>query len=352
MFRPQVGGGRPTDVQSDETHGLAWNILRSVLRDAFGAAFRAFARDTRAAAGLELALGCALALLPVAYACFDLYSRVEADTIGARLAVTMADYVSRGPDTADGKLDGDALKALGKFLYEHELNAPADLVFVITVLRKPSGTTDPVKVLWSDDTIRFGDKTVTAELAGQCPQYVEKSGGQNTAKDRADFKMAAGEALVIVEVCARLTREGSLTGRFVTGDVYRLHILPLRTPKEDLPSPTYTTAAAIIPAAAVVPVAAVVPAAAAIPAIASAVIPAKAGIHRLSPPAHVRAPDAPSASVAAVVPPAAATPAIAFAVIPAKAGIHRLSPSAHVRAPDAPGAGVPANIPPTARAHA
>ena len=319
MFRPQVGGGRPKDVQSDETHGLAWNILRSVLRDAFGAALRAFARDTRAAAGLELALGCALALLPVAYACFDLYSRVEADTIGARLAVTMADYVSRGPDMADGKLDGDALKALGKFLHEHELNAPADLVFVITVLRKPSGTSKPVKVLWSDDTIRFGDETVTAELAGQCPQYVEKSGGKNTAKDRADFKMAAGEALVIVEVCARLTREGSLTGRFVTGDVYRLHILPLRTPKEDVPSPSYTTAAAVIPAATVVPAAtaAVIPAAAVVPVTA-----------------------------------AAATPAIAFAVIPAKAGIHRLSPSAHVRAPDAPGAGVPANIPPTARAHA
>ena len=303
MFRPQVGR-RPTDVQSDETHGLAWNIVRSVLRDAFGAALRAFARDTRAAAGLELALGCALALLPVAYACFDLYSRVEADTIGARLAVTMADYVSRGPDTDGGELDGDALKALGKFLHEYELNAPADLVFVITVLRKPSGTTDPpVKVLWSDDTIRFGDETVTAELAGQCPQYVENSGGQKTAKDRADFKMAAGEALVIVEVCARLTREGSLTGRFVTGDVYRLHILPLRTPEEDVPSPTYTTAAAVVP-------------------------------------------------VAAVVPAAAAAPVIAFAVIPAEAGIHRLSPFAHVRAPAAPGAGVPANIPPTARAHA
>ena len=47
----------------------------------------------------------------------------------------------------------------------------------------------------------------------------------------------------------------------------------------------------------------------------SSVIPAKAGIHRLSPSAHVRASDASIATV--------------LAVIPAEAGIHRLPPSAY-----------------------
>ena len=64
-------------------------------------ALRAFARDTRASAGIELALG-AVALLSVAALCFDLYARVEADTVSGRLAATLADYVSRGPDTDAG----------------------------------------------------------------------------------------------------------------------------------------------------------------------------------------------------------------------------------------------------------
>ena len=200
---------------------------------------QAFVRGTGASAGLEMALG-AVALLTVATLCVDLYARVEADTISSRLAVAMADYVSRGPDTDQGTLDGASLEALGKFLVDHELWVPADVVFIVSLLRQDAGTPRPaVEVLWSDDELRFGDTTVTANLASDCARLVSESGGTASAVLPTEFTMDAGEVLVVVEVCARLTVAGSLTGRFVTGNVYRLHVLPVREPGTSIPAPVH-----------------------------------------------------------------------------------------------------------------
>ena len=190
-------------------------------------ALRQFLRNTRGAAPIELGLGAA-ALLGVSVLCFDLYARVDADTALSRIAVTMADYVSR-----DAAPEGGELTALGAFLHEHELGAPADLAFVLTALRQPAGDPRPaVEVLWSDNSIRIGDATVTAALAGGCARHATAAGLP------ADFTMNAGEVLVIAEVCARLTREGSLTGRLVTGDIHRVHALPARDRSEPPASPS------------------------------------------------------------------------------------------------------------------
>ena len=51
--------------------------------------------------------------------------------------------------------------------------------------------------------------------------------------------MADGEVLVIAEVCARLTREGFLTGEFIAGGIYRLHALPARDPDQQPAAPVY-----------------------------------------------------------------------------------------------------------------
>lgn len=188
-----------------------------------------FVRDQRGSAGIELAIGAA-ALIGVAAVCFDLYTRVNADTAAARMAVTMADYVSR-----DAAPEGAELAALGAFLHEHELGVPAHLAYVLTALRQPAGDPLPaVEVLWSDDSIRFGDAAATAALAGGCARHVT---GSDTADLPDGFAMDAGEVLVIAEVCARLTREGSLTGRFVAGDVYRLHAVPVRDPSNPPAAP-------------------------------------------------------------------------------------------------------------------
>ena len=194
---------------------------------------RAFARDTCGAAPIELALG-AVMLLGIASLCFDLYSRVSAGTAGVRMAVTMADYVSR--DTAP---DGDELAALGEFLHAHELGVPADLVYVLTALRQPPGDPLPaIEVLWSDNSIRIGDETATGVLADTCARFVDEGGNGSLPEDFGSG-LASGEVLIVAEVCARLRREGSITGKFVAGDIYCFHALPARDPNEAPAAPVY-----------------------------------------------------------------------------------------------------------------
>ena len=189
-----------------------------------GNALRAFARDTRASAGIELAIG-AVVLLGVATWCFDLYTRVESDTAVGRVAATMADYVSRGPDTDGGTLDGAALKALGDFLHEHELGGATHLVLVVSGINYPEDRPG-YEVLWSDDTLRFGNEAVTATLAVGCTRIEDRPASPGSSTSLV-------EAEVIVEICAR--RAGSLFG----GDIYRLHVLPARAPEKGLPAPVH-----------------------------------------------------------------------------------------------------------------
>ena len=192
---------------------------------------RGFARDIRGGAAIELALG-AVVFVSTTVLCVDLYSRIKADTAIARMAVTMADYVSRDADP-----DGDEMQALGDYLRKHELAVPADLVYVVTALHQPSGDPRPgVDVLWSDDSIRFGDPTVTTDLAAECARYVDVGG---IADLPADFTMADDEVLIVAEVCARLTRQGFLTAAIIAGDIYRLHALPARDPDRQPAAPVY-----------------------------------------------------------------------------------------------------------------
>ena len=199
---------------------------------------RAFGRDGRGGASVELALG-ALVFVTVAALCFDLYTWIRADTASARLAVAMADYVSR-----DAEPNGDDATDLGRFLHAHELGVPANVVYMLTAFRQPPAAAhgDPlpaVDVLWVDDTIRIGDATVNEELAGDCTRYRDADG---KPKLPADFAMAAGEVFIIAEVCARLVREGSITGRFVAGDFYHHHALPARDPEQPPVAPVHTEA--------------------------------------------------------------------------------------------------------------
>ncbi len=191
---------------------------------------RRFATDSRAAAGIELAIG-TVALLAVAMVCFDLYSLVRLGTASARSAVTMADYISR-----ERAPDGEQVAALGQFLYETEFKSPADLVFVISAARGPVDGAAPT-VLWVDDTLRIGDQVTTEELATTvCAQDGERRWGTDLFG-----LIAEGEIVIVAEVCARPRREGSLSGRLVGGDFYRLHMLPAREREQGPARPLYPT---------------------------------------------------------------------------------------------------------------
>ena len=210
-------------IMSDCVGG--WNIApRSPFSGSVRAAIRRFARSSRGGAVIELALG-AVVLTAAAAACFDIYSRITADTALGRMAVTMADYVSL--ETAPQKAE---LRTLGEFLHDHELDVPADLVFVITAIHQPPGTPlPPVQVLWQPpdgphEIIEFGNASVTANLANNCARYVDST---NTVTLPTGFTMQEDEVVIIAEACARATVQGSLTGVFA-GDMYRVHALPFR----------------------------------------------------------------------------------------------------------------------------
>lgn len=182
---------------------------------------RRFATESSGAAGIELAVG-AVALLAVAMLCFDLYSLVRLGTASARSAVTMADYISR-----EREPDGEQVAALSQFLYENEFSAPADLVFVISAVRGPvDGTT--AAVLWVDNTLRIGDAATTELLARACSRHGEERWRRDLLGIQGNPLIAEGEIVIVAEVCARPRREGSLSGRLIGGDFYRLHMLPAR----------------------------------------------------------------------------------------------------------------------------
>lgn len=195
---------------------------------------RRFATDSRAAAGIELAIGAA-ALLAVAMVCFDLYSLVRLGTASARSAVTMADYISR-----ERASDGEQVAALGEFLYETEFKSPADLVFVISAARGPMDGM-PAEVVWVDDTLRIGDPDTTDHLAVVCEQHGEQRWRRDLLGAQNGPLIAEGEIVVVAEVCARPRREGSLSGRLIGGDIYRLHILSAREREQGPVRPVYPT---------------------------------------------------------------------------------------------------------------
>lgn len=203
------------------------------------------ARDERGSAGIELGIG-AVVVLMIAALAFDLYSRVGADTGSARIAATMADYVSREVEP-----NGDEIAALGRYLHEHELKAPAALVYVISAVHQPPGD-GPAETLWEDDTVRIGDDEATADLVQDCRERgraawrdavlgkQEGSDGATEQEEVDDITLSANDVVIVVEVCAQLLRQGSLTSRFVSGTIYRLHALSARE-SETLPAaPVHT----------------------------------------------------------------------------------------------------------------
>lgn len=195
---------------------------------------RKFGRDDRGSAGIEFAIG-AVALLTIAMLCFDLYSLVRVNGASARSAVAIAEYVSR-----DAAPSGDEVTALGKFLHRQEFGAPADVVYVISAVRRPSGS-DPAEILWVDDTIRLGDSGTTDTLADECARRGAAGWRAALLGEPEASGMAEEEVAIVAEVCARPLREGMLTSRFVSGDIYRLHILPSRDTEQAPARPVYSS---------------------------------------------------------------------------------------------------------------
>ena len=145
----------------------------------------------------------------------------------------MADYVSR-----EATPDGEQMRALGQFLHQHGFGAPADLVYVVSAVRGTPGE-GAAEVLWVDDSIRFGNAAATDALVGMCTRRAAQGWRAALLGEAGNSGMTEGEVLIVAEVCARPSREGTLTNRLVAGDTYRVHILPLRDFERAPSSPEY-----------------------------------------------------------------------------------------------------------------
>ena len=177
------------------------------------------AREQRASVGIELAIA-AFALTTIAWAAFDVISLARASTAGARVAATMADYVSR-----ESEPDGDEMDELGAFLHEREFRNPSALVYVISAVHK-SEDDNPDLDIWPDGyTIQSGDSETTTDLLARC----QTQGTWHTALsgDDAVITLQDNDVVIVVEVCVKMLREGMLAQEF-SGILYRMHAMPAR----------------------------------------------------------------------------------------------------------------------------
>ena len=218
IFLPGTLPGNPFRAGRARSESLAGLNTRSRI---LLAPFRRLARERRASVGIELAIA-ALALTTIAGAAFDVISLARASTAGARVAATMADYVSR-----ESEPDGDEMDELGAFLHEREFRNPSALVYVISAVRKSAGDNFYLNI-WPDMEkfiIRSGDSETTTDLLARC----QTQGTWRTALsgDDAVITLQDNDVVIVVEVCVKMLREGMLTEKF-SGILYRIHAMPAR----------------------------------------------------------------------------------------------------------------------------
>ena len=196
--------------ESRRAEGLGW------ARPAQG---RKAPRGERGSATIEAGIGL-FTVMTIAVALFAMYAWIRTDTTVPRVALTMAEYVSR-----EEAPEGAQLDALAEYLWKTDLHgketedgdASPAAAFVISAIRGEAdadGAVTPT-VQWAE-TIAFGDEAVTGPLAA-------KAGGHCTVTNGTLNK---GETVFVVDVCAS---PELLPGGF-SGTICHFSALPSRHP--------------------------------------------------------------------------------------------------------------------------
>ena len=179
-------------------------------------------QEDAGSAAIEAAVSVA-ALVLLATLSYDLNARIANLAASARIAATMAHFLSHeaAPQLSE-------LQQLAASVGEHEARAPADAAIILSAMEQEPGKTEPT-VLWNERRVYIGDAARAQALANECYGMVTNNGAANL---QASFMpMPDGEVIVISEICMKLTREGSLTGRLVGDKIYRVATLAMRDQK-------------------------------------------------------------------------------------------------------------------------
>ena len=181
----------------------------------------------RGSSAIELALGSVL-VLAVFVLVFDVYLRIKGTGAVARIATVVGESVALDPAPTLARLG-----ELARHLHVHEVRSPSDLVLVITVLGVNPGSMPATRApVWTISSVRSGDPLRMNAIAASCSRVVDAAGEVRLGSPFRDAS-ASSQPLVVVETCARLRREGSLTGRFLSPVIYRLSSIPVRDPRGD-----------------------------------------------------------------------------------------------------------------------
>ena len=181
---------------------------------------KGFAAGEGGASAVELGIGVAVVVATFAMV-LDLYVRFQADGSVGRAATVMAEYaaVDPAPELSE-------MQALTEVLNGEVIGVPNDLAIVVSLIRKGAAS-DPPDVIWSDGSFQAGDQA--GDVAQDCARVAD-----------GDTAAALPVGLVVVaEACAKLKREGSLSGQFLS-EIYRLYVVPCATrrrPPNPLPDP-------------------------------------------------------------------------------------------------------------------
>ena len=194
------------------------------------AVFSSWLRDRRGSVSLE-AVFAALLVVTTAVAGIDLYQAVDARSVGARGAGTMASYVSL--EAAPRQV---FLEDLAAFSYRNEIARPSEALFVVSAVSRDTVTEaepdPPVVVRWTR-AIAIGEDPddPPTDLADSCSVLDDSEDGEQPLLE--DLGMEPGEMVVVAQVCVRLLPRALVSGRLLADTLlptrfYQHRILPVR----------------------------------------------------------------------------------------------------------------------------
>ena len=186
-------------------------------------------RSTSGGVTVELALLAVMLLTSVTLA-LDVYVYQRAQAGGQRLAQVLADYVA---NQVDPPLAYGQVEALAEAMRPTEIGTEHALVVRLTALHQPAGGTTAT-IPWVD-VLTYGDADVASALAAACPSrdgrfHLFGEEGQVPALPTG-LALAAGDDVVVAQICARLTDPGIAQSVLFDEVIYRIRVLPFNEPQ-------------------------------------------------------------------------------------------------------------------------
>ena len=200
------------------------NAMKRILPAGVFATLSSWLRNTRASVSVEFVAGAVL-LLTMTMGTLDVYRLMDASSLSANAAKTMADYMwlSNSPKSQH-------LEDLAKYAHRKQIAVPSHAAFVVSAFTQPAGAGASPDKSWDHRILVAPDGETPSPLAEVCGSrsLIGTGGGLP-----AGFTMAAGEEIIVVEVCVKVSSGALLSGGVLDtvglpSVFYEYRIVPVR----------------------------------------------------------------------------------------------------------------------------